>query len=75
MSAKRQAITFEISAEILAKLREIAAAESLELPALVDEALADLVEQRQSGRVRPRVVAAYLKSRQKYDKLYRKLAQ
>ena len=44
MSLKRQAISFEISAETLARLREIAAREGLGLPALVDEALSDLVE-------------------------------
>ncbi|MCY3745080.1 MAG: hypothetical protein OXH05_02520 [Acidobacteria bacterium] len=75
MSSKRQAITFEISVETLAQLHEIAAKEGLELPALVDEALAGLVEQRRQGLPRPRVMTAYLKGRRKYDELYRKLAQ
>ena len=75
MSSKRQAITFEISAETLAQLHEIAAKVGLELPTLVEEALADLVEKRQPGRARPHVMAAYLTSREKYDELYRKLAQ
>lgn len=75
MSSKREAITFEISVETLAQLREIAAREDLGLPALVDEALADLVEKRQRGRARPHVIASYRKSREKYDQLYRKLAK
>ena len=75
MSSKRQAITFEISAETLAQLHEIAAKEGLELPALVEEALADLVEKRDRRRARPRVMAAYMTSCEKYDELYRKLAQ
>lgn len=75
MSSKRQAITVEISAETLAQLREIAAREGLELSALVDEALADLVEKRQRGRARPHVMAGYRKSRERYDELYRKLAE
>ena len=75
MSSKRQAITFEIGTATLARLREIAAREGLGLPALVDEALADLVEKRQRGRARPHVMAGYRKSREKYDELYRKLAE
>ena len=75
MSSKRQAITFEISADTPAGLREIAAREELELPALVDEALADLVEKRQRGRARPHVMAAYRKSREKYDGLFKRLAR
>ena len=75
MSSKRQAVTFEISAETLAHLHEIAAREGLELPALVEEALADLVEKRQQGPARPHVMAAYRTSREKYDELYKKLAQ
>lgn len=75
MSSKRQAITFEITAETLEKLREIAAKEGLKVPALVEEALAHLVEKRQQDRARPHVMAAYLTSREKYDELYRKLAQ
>lgn len=75
MSSKRQAITFEISAETLAQLREIAATEGSGLPALVDEALADLVEKRRRGRIRPHVMATYRKSREKYHELYEKLAR
>ena len=75
MSSKRQAITFEISTETLAQLREIAAREGLGLPALVDEALGDLVEKRQRGRTRPHVMAAFRKSHEEYDGLYKKLAK
>ena len=75
MPSKRQAITFEIDAETLAKLHEIAAKEGLELPALVKEAFADLIEKRQRGRARPHVMTAYLTSCEKYDELYQKLAQ
>ncbi len=75
MSSKRQAITLEISAETLAQLQEIAAKDGQELPVLVEEALADLVEKRQPGRARPHVMAAYRTSREEYDELYRKLAQ
>ena len=75
MSSRRQTITFEISVETLAQLRRIAAREGRGLPLLLDEALADLVEKRQRGRARSRVMAAYRKSREKYDGLYKKLAK
>lgn len=75
MSTSRQKLATQVNSEILARIREIAAREGRQIQGLVDEALADLVEKRQQGRVRPHVMAAYLKSRKKYDELYRKLAQ
>jgi hypothetical protein len=41
----------------------------------VDEALADLIEKRKNVRPRPRVMAAYLASHEKYGPLYKKLAE
>ncbi len=75
MSTSRQKLATQVNSEILARIREIAAREGRQIQALVDEALADLVEKRQQGRVRPHVMAAYRKSRKKYDELYRKLAR
>ena len=71
----RQKFATQVNPETLARVREIAAKEGRQLQALVDEALADLVEKRQQGRARTHVMAAYLKSREKYDELYKKLAQ
>lgn len=75
MSPPRQKFATQVNPETLAQVREIAAKEGRQLQALVDEALADLVEKRQQGRARPHVMAAYRKSREKYDELYKKLAQ
>lgn len=75
MSPPRQKFATQVNPETLAQVREIAAKEGRQLQALVDEALADLVEKRQQGRARPHVMAAYRKSREKYDELYMKLAQ
>ena len=71
----RQKFATQVNTETLARVREIAAREGRQIQVLVDEALADLVEKRQQGRARPHVMAAYLKSRKKYDELYKKLAQ
>ena len=71
----RQKFATQVNTETLARVREIAAREGRQIQALVDEALTDLVEKRQQGRARPHVMAAYRKSREKYDELYKKLAQ
>lgn len=75
MSTSRQKFATQVNTETLAQVREIAAREGRQIQALVDEALADLVEKRRQGRARPHVVAAYLRSRKKYDELYRTLVQ
>ena len=75
MPPKRQKFATEVTAETLAEVREIAAAEGRPIQALVDEALADLIEKRRQGRPRPHVMEAYLRSRDKYDELYEKLAK
>lgn len=71
----RQKFATQVNTETLTRVREIAAREGRQIQALVDEALADLVEKRQQGRARTHVMAAYRKSREKYDELYKKLAQ
>ena len=75
MSPSRQKFATQVNTETLARVREIAAREGRQIQVLVDEALADLVEKRQQGRARPHVMAAYLKSRETYDTLYKKLAE
>lgn len=71
----RQKFSTQVNRETLAQLREIAAREGRQIQALVDEALADLVEKRQQGRARPHVMAAHRSSREQYDPLYQKLAK
>ena len=75
MPARRQKFTTRVNSETLARVREIAAEEGLGLQALVDEALADLVEKRRQARPRPHVLTAYRGSLDKYDELYKKLAK
>jgi hypothetical protein len=56
-------------------LRQLARQEGRQLQALVDEALADVIDKHKNGRPRPRVIAAYLASHEKYASLYKKLAE
>ena len=75
MSKTREKFATQVNSEILSTIRAIAEQEGRQLQALVDEALADLIEKRKQARPRPHVMAAYLASHDKYGELYKKLAQ
>ena len=75
MSVSKEKFATQVSAEILAELRTMAHSEGRQLQALVDEALADLIEKRKNTRPRPHVLSAYHASHEKYAELYRKLAK
>jgi hypothetical protein len=75
MAAKaREKFATQVDPQTLAALRALARDEGRQLQALVDEALADLIEKRRQARPRPHVLAAYEASREHYAPLYRKLA-
>jgi hypothetical protein len=71
----REKIETQVDADILSAVRAIAQSEGRELPVLVDEALADLIEKRKQGRPRARVTAAYQASHDTFAPLYKKLAE
>ncbi|WP_439620943.1 hypothetical protein [Hyphomonas sp.] len=71
----REKFATQVSSEILAAVRDLAQVEGRQLQALVDEALADLIEKRKQGRPRTHVMSAYQASHDKYAPLYRKLAE
>ena len=75
MPPTREKFATQVNTETLAQVREIAAKEGRQLQALMDEALADLVEKRKQARPRRHVMGAYLGSLGKYDELYKKLAK
>jgi hypothetical protein len=75
MSQTRKKFATQVNAEILSSIRTIAKKEGRQLQALVDEALADLIEKRKQVRPRPQVMASYLASHDKYGELYKKLAK
>ena len=72
---RREKFTTRVNSEILAAVRSLARSEGRQLQSLVDEALADLIEKRRGSRPRPRVMAAYQASHERYAPLYKKLAE
>jgi hypothetical protein len=75
MSQPRQKFATQVNTEILSVVRALADKEGRQLQALVDEALADLIEKRKKARPREHVMGAYLASHEKYAPLYKKLAE
>jgi len=71
----REALMTEVSLEVLSALRNLAREEGIQIQALVDEALTDLIEKRRLAQPRPHVMGAYQASHEKYAELYQKLAQ
>lgn len=76
MSVKgRQKFATQVDPDLIEAVRGIAREEGRQVQALVDEALADLVEKRRLGKPRQHVMAAYQASRSRFGKLYKKLAE
>ncbi len=75
MPQTREKFTTQVNSEILAAVRTVARHEGRQLQALVDEALADLIEKRKQAKPRAHVMGAYLASHEKYGPLYKKLAE
>ena len=71
----REKFATQVNAEILTAVRNLAQSEGRQLQALVDEALADLIEKRKQNRPRANVMAAYQASHEKFGPLYKKLAE
>ena len=74
-SQAREKFATQVNAEILSTVRGIAQSEGRQIQALVDEALADLIEKRKQTRPRAHVMAAYQASHEKFAPLYKKLAE
>lgn len=75
ISASKEKFATQVTSEILAEVRALAHSEGRQLQALVDEALADLIEKRRNTRPRPHVMSAYEASHERFADLYRKLAK
>ena len=71
----REKFATQVNSEILSSIRDLARSEGRQLQALVDEALADLLEKRKQGRPRAHVMATYQASHEKFGSLYKKLAE
>ncbi len=71
----REKFETQVNPEILTAVKAIARSEGRELPALVDEAFADLIEKRAQGLPRAHVMIAYQTSREMFAPPYKKLAE
>ncbi|WP_299444611.1 hypothetical protein [uncultured Rhodospira sp.] len=71
----RETFATQVNADLLASVRSLAKAEGRHIQALVDEALADLIEKRKQARPRRHVMDAYDASHEPFAALYKKLAQ
>lgn len=75
MTQTREKFATQVDAALLADVRDLARSEGRQLQALMDEALADLVEKHRNAKARPHVMAAYMGSHAPYAGLYKKLAE
>jgi hypothetical protein len=75
MKPTREKFATQVNSEILSAVRSLAEKEGRQLQALVDEALADLIEKRKKATPRAHVMGAYIASHEKYAPLYKKLAE
>ena len=75
IAQNREKFATQVNSEILLEVRNIAQKEGRQIQALVDEALADLIEKRKASKPRAHVMDAYLASHEKYGELYKKLAK
>jgi hypothetical protein len=71
----REKFETQVNPEILSAVKALAQSEGRELPALIDEALADLIEKRTQGRLRAHVMTAYETGNHTFAPLYKKLAE
>ncbi len=74
-SPAREKFATQVNSEILASVRDLAQSEGRQIQALVDEALADLIEKRRQAKPRANVMAAYQMSHETFGTLYKKLAE
>ena len=75
MSHPREKFATQVDSSILSAVRTLAQSEGRQLQALVEEALADLIEKHKNAKPRSHVMGAYLASHDKYASVYKKLAE
>ena len=71
----REKFATQVDSELLSAVRGLARSEGRQIQALVDEALADLIEKRRQDRPRTHVMNACRASHEPYGPLYKKLAE
>jgi len=74
-TATREKFSSQAAPEVLAALREIAQQQGRQFQAVLDEALRDYIDRKQSERPRRHVMASFAASLDEFDSLYRELAK
>ncbi len=74
-SPPKEKFATQVDGRLLDAVRKLAREEGRQIQALVDEALADLVEKRRKDRPRAHVMSAYRASHDRFTPLYKKLAE
>lgn len=74
--AKRtERLEADVDADLIGAVRDLARDEGRQVAALLDEALADLVAKRSTGQVRANVMKSYHDNVDRFDSLFKKLAE
>ena len=71
----REEFASQAAPEVLAGMREAAAAEGRQLQAVIEDAMREYLERRATDRPRPQVVQALAESIAEFDSLYARLAR
>jgi predicted transcriptional regulator len=74
-TATREKFSSQAAPEVLAALREIAQQQGRQFQAVLDDALRDYIDRKQSERPRRHVMASFAASLDEFDSLYRELAK
>ncbi len=75
MPSTREKFATQVDAQTLASFRHLAEEEGRQIQALVEEAFIDLIEKHKHARPRAQVLNAYAGSLERFDSLYKKLAE
>lgn len=77
MPAVKEKFATQVDSEILESVRQLARSEGRQIQAVVEDALREHLEAKQSPgpKGREHVMKAYLKSTERYPGLYKKLAE
>ena len=71
----REKFSSQASPDVLAALRELAAAQGRQFQAVLDDAMRDYLERQTKTRPRQHAMASFASSLEEFDSLYRDLAK
>ena len=73
--SERVKFASQVDAELLGKVRHLAVSEGRQLQALIEEALADLIEKRAQSRPQADAMAVYRSTVARFGSVYERLAK